>query len=100
MTPGIQPQIVKIKIIKKEPQPLSITAKGGKKIANKTLKILMMLAWLVIYTNDAPLKLFSLESRKNLLLLIIFSIVFFCAEFTSFKIIQGTLFFIFDENLK
>lgn len=44
MTPGIQPQIVKIKIIKKEPQPLSITANGGKKIANKTLKILMMLA--------------------------------------------------------
>ena len=43
MTPGIQTQIVKIKIIKKEPQPLSITANGGKKIANKTLKILMML---------------------------------------------------------
>ena len=38
ITPGTQPKIVKIKTITKEPQPLSITAKGGKTIHNKTLK--------------------------------------------------------------
>tara|TARA_Y100000741_G_scaffold167167_1_gene126488 strand:- start:265 stop:369 length:105 start_codon:yes stop_codon:yes gene_type:complete len=30
--------MVKIKTIKKEPHPLSMTEKGGKIIANKTLK--------------------------------------------------------------
>jgi hypothetical protein len=39
--PGIQPQRVSIKIIKKEPHPLSTTASGGKIIANKTLKKLI-----------------------------------------------------------
>ncbi len=38
MTPGIQPTNVKIKTIKIEPQPLSKTARGGKKITNKTRK--------------------------------------------------------------
>ena len=37
ITPGIQPQIVRIKIIIKDPQPLSIMESGGKIIANKTL---------------------------------------------------------------
>ena len=37
ITPGIQPRQVRIKIIKKDPQPLSTTAKGGNIIANKTL---------------------------------------------------------------
>ena len=37
MTPGTQPQSVNKNTINKEPQPLSMTAKGGKKIANKTL---------------------------------------------------------------
>jgi len=36
ITPGIQPAKVRRKVIKKEPQPLSITAKGGKKIARST----------------------------------------------------------------
>ena len=36
ITPGTQPQRVSKKTIKNEPQPLSITAKGGKKIANNT----------------------------------------------------------------
>ena len=39
--PGIQPQSVNKKIISTEPQPLSITASGGKIIANKTLKKLI-----------------------------------------------------------
>jgi len=37
ITPGIQPNKVKIKTIKKEPQPLSITESGGKRIAKITL---------------------------------------------------------------
>ena len=36
ITPGTQPQQVSNKTINTEPQPLSITAKGGKIIANKT----------------------------------------------------------------
>ena len=36
ITPGTQPQQVSNKTINTEPQPLSITAKGGKKIANNT----------------------------------------------------------------
>jgi hypothetical protein len=39
ITPGIQPKQVKIKTIINEPQPLSITAKGGKIIHNITLKM-------------------------------------------------------------
>ena len=42
ITPGIQPQIVKIKTIKIDPQPLSITAKGGKRIESSTLQILII----------------------------------------------------------
>mgnify|MGYP006864382093 CR=1 FL=1 len=38
MTPGTQPQSVSKNTINKEPQPLSMTAKGGKKIANITRK--------------------------------------------------------------
>lgn len=37
MMPGTQAQSVNKNTIKMEPQPLSMTAKGGKKIANKTL---------------------------------------------------------------
>ena len=36
ITPGTQPQAVSKKTIKNEPQPLSATAKGGKKMANNT----------------------------------------------------------------
>ena len=36
MTPGIQPKQVRIKTIVIDPQPRSITASGGKIIANKT----------------------------------------------------------------
>ncbi|EIJ38949.1 hypothetical protein JoomaDRAFT_1951 [Galbibacter orientalis DSM 19592] len=41
ITPGIQPQRVNKKTITIEPQPLSRTAKGGKKIESKTLQILI-----------------------------------------------------------
>jgi len=41
ITPGTQPQKVKSSTIKKEPQPLPITERGGKIIANKTLKKLI-----------------------------------------------------------
>ena len=37
MMPGTQAQSVNKNTIKMEPQPLSITAKGGNNIANKTL---------------------------------------------------------------
>lgn len=37
MTPGIQPHNVSNNTIRNEPQFLSITAKGGKIIANSTL---------------------------------------------------------------
>ena len=38
MIPGIQPQRVRRNTIVKDPHPLSITANGGKKIANNTCK--------------------------------------------------------------
>ena len=37
ITPGIQPKQVKINTIRTEPQPLSITANGGKIIESRTL---------------------------------------------------------------
>jgi len=43
ITPGTHPQRVNINTIKTDPQPWSITAKGGNKIDNKTLKKLMNL---------------------------------------------------------
>ncbi len=42
MTPGIQPAQVKRKTIIIEPQPLPITDKGGKIIANITRQILIV----------------------------------------------------------
>jgi hypothetical protein len=41
ITPGTQPQSHKRKTIKIEPQPLSITAKGGQIIDSKTLQKLI-----------------------------------------------------------
>jgi len=43
ITPGTHPQSVSRNTIKIDPQPLPITAKGGKKIANKTLNKLIVL---------------------------------------------------------
>lgn len=41
MTPGIHPQRVKSKMMKKDPQPLSIIDSGGKIMANRTRKKLI-----------------------------------------------------------
>ncbi len=41
--PGTQPQRVNKKTIIIEPQPLPITARGGKKIAKRTLQILILI---------------------------------------------------------
>lgn len=41
-TPGIQPSRVSINTMRIEPHPLSITARGGNNIDNKTLQILIL----------------------------------------------------------
>lgn len=46
ITPGTQPQSVNKNTIMIDPQPLPITANGGKKIANKTLSKLI---YFIIY---------------------------------------------------
>ena len=43
ITPGTQPQSHNRNTIRIEPQPLSKTASGGKKIESKTLQILIIL---------------------------------------------------------
>ena len=52
MTPGTQPQSVKIKVIKMEPQPLSNTAKGGQMIDNITRQKPIMLFNNLMYLYD------------------------------------------------
>tara|TARA_Y100001934_G_C12155897_1_gene679570 strand:+ start:337 stop:510 length:174 start_codon:yes stop_codon:yes gene_type:complete len=42
ITPGTHPQKNKIKVIRKDPQPLSTTAKGGKIIAKITRQTLII----------------------------------------------------------
>jgi len=42
ITPGTHPQQVSRNTINKDPQPLSKTESGGKKIANKTLQKLII----------------------------------------------------------
>ncbi|OAD90832.1 hypothetical protein A7A78_14075 [Aequorivita soesokkakensis] len=41
ITPGTHPQTVSMKTINTDPQPLPITASGGKRIASRTLHILI-----------------------------------------------------------
>ena len=43
MTPGTHPQSVSMNTIRKEPHPLSTTAKGGKKMDRRTRQTLMLL---------------------------------------------------------
>jgi hypothetical protein len=43
ITPGIHPQRVKMKVITTLPHPLSMTARGGNKMASKTLKKFMII---------------------------------------------------------
>lgn len=49
ITPGIQPQTVKISTINIDPQPLSITARGGKRIESSTLQILIIQSYKLIH---------------------------------------------------
>ena len=42
MTPGIHPKTVNINTIRIEPHPLSYTAKGGNRMDNKTLQMLII----------------------------------------------------------
>jgi hypothetical protein len=49
MTPGTQPMMVKIVVIKIEPQPLSSTASGGK-IMHKTTRQQLINSLLEIYS--------------------------------------------------
>lgn len=60
ITPGTQPKSVSISTIRIEPQPLSITARGGKRIDNITLQTLIgSYKYIKIYTNqisDLPVK--------------------------------------------
>ena len=42
ITPGTQPQRVRRKVIRTDPQPLSITARGGNMIDKTTLQKLMI----------------------------------------------------------
>jgi hypothetical protein len=52
MMPGTQAQSVNKNTIKMEPQPLSMTAKGGKKIANKTLSNDIIVFFYVCKDNE------------------------------------------------
>ncbi len=53
ITPGTQPQIHRTKTMMTDPQPLSKTARGGKKIASNTRQILMLASFVQL------MKLFS-----------------------------------------
>ena len=58
ITPGIHPSRVRIKTIKIDPQPLSNTASGGKRIDNITLQRLIC--------NYKDIKLCSKELNRHL----------------------------------
>lgn len=55
-TPGTQPHKVRIKTIKTEPQPWSMTDRGGKRMAKSTLRK-DMVYWLVFFVK----KVFSMQ---------------------------------------
>jgi len=52
MTPGTQPQMVSRTTNKKEPHPLSITAKGGKKMHKSALRSPIVTYRCYIYMID------------------------------------------------
>lgn len=71
--PGTQPQRVSKKMIKKEPQPLSMTDSGGKRIANKTRKKLIhsksirySVAWLEFRSSNQKTLAFYLNHALKL----------------------------------
>jgi hypothetical protein len=85
ITPGIHPQSVNNRIIKKEPQPLSITDNGGNKMANKTRRKLIAKHWLVylkdektiylLHKNPVTIELSSIVTGLNYFLFFSFSYI-------------------------
>ena len=59
ITPGIQPQSVSKKTISTDPHPRSITANGGKMMANNTCK--QDIIQLVLFFKSCPLGVILLE---------------------------------------
>ena len=57
ITPGTHPHTVRINTITTEPQPLPITASGGKRIAKRTLQILIQ--------NKATINIFDFAEIKH-----------------------------------
>lgn len=58
MTPGTHPQNVKSNTIRKEPQPLPITDKGGKTMAKRTRMKLIVVGffdWCTNWTQNYPI---------------------------------------------
>ncbi|RAJ22461.1 hypothetical protein LX77_02406 [Gelidibacter algens] len=66
MTPGTQPQSHNKNTIIIEPQPLSITAKGGQKIERITLQIPMILMILMIdvFVRREIMEFVTVDFRK------------------------------------
>ena len=56
MTPGIQPKSVRIKTIVMEPQPRSITASGGKMMANSTWRQDIVYRVFIVVINSSGLE--------------------------------------------
>ncbi len=71
MTPGIHPQSVNKRIIKKDPQPLSITDSGGKKIANNTRK--KLIAYKLVSTSKRRF-FYGFVTEKLYFIFLIFNI--------------------------
>ena len=75
MTPGTQPMRVSRNTINTDPQPRSITAKGGKIIANSTCKQLISLICLTFAHKlcENLLLFFYIRKKKKRLLVAFFS---------------------------
>ncbi len=63
ITPGTHPHIVRIKTITIDPHPLSITAKGGSKIAKST-RIQPMVILLIISARSSE-KIMNLKNKPT-----------------------------------
>lgn len=75
--PGTQAQSVNKNTIKIEPQPLSITAKGGNNIANKTLSNDMMVFFMLAKIMNFIVKILwnfnaCMEVKKQEIIIVLF----------------------------
>lgn len=77
ITPGIHPKRVRIKTIKIEPQPLSITARGGNKIESRTRQILIVEKLVVVYFIISRFLFLLLQLLVYIFLVAIFAKSFF-----------------------